>query len=382
MADANDAYRSLQKHLNKMPVGFPSTKTGVEINLLKAIFTPEQAQVATNLDYKPKTVDQIFEKAKGEVSSIEELKRMLDEIVSKGGISRKEKDGQDQYFIPPPILWGIYEYQLKRLSPDFLMDFGQYMQGEFGLELATSTLPKTRVIPIEKSIKVEHQIATYDELRHLIKQAGEHITIQDCVCRKVSDMQGNSCQATDRREVCMSLGYIADLYAKEGWGRKISQEEALEIARKNEEEGLVLMPGNAKETTFICACCGDCCGMLSMMKNLPKPAEVVGSNFYAQVDTKLCKGCETCVARCPIDAVQVKDKISTVDLARCIGCGLCVPTCTENAISLVRKEKETVPPKTEEDLYDSVLAYKQTLKGKIRNYLLKTFIKITSRLSH
>jgi NAD-dependent dihydropyrimidine dehydrogenase PreA subunit len=179
----------------------------------------------------------------------------------------------------------------------------------------------------------------------------------------------------------MSFGDLSDLYAKEGWGRKISQEEAFEIARKSEEEGLVLMPGNAKNMTFMCSCCGDCCGMLFGMKQFPKPAEVVASNYYAQVDTELCKGWGTCFKRCPIDAVKVEDKLASINLARCIGCGLCVPTCTENAISLVKKSKETVPPATEEDYYDSIMAYKQSLGGKMRNYILKTFLRIVSRLS-
>ncbi len=381
MTEERDAFRKLQQHLNKMPVGFPSTKTGVEVKLLKSIFTPEEARIAVHLDFRPKTVDRIFESIKEEAGSKEELRSMLDDIVSKGGISRKEIDGEDRYFIPPPILWGMYEYQLKRLSQDFLKDFGQYMQGEFGLELATSTLPKMRVIPVEKSITVDHKVATYDELRALIEQAGDHISIQECMCKKVKDQQGEPCKVTERREVCMSMGYLADLYAREGWGRKISQAEALEIARKNEEEGLVLMPGNAKETTFMCACCDDCCGMLGMMKNFPKPAEVVGSNYYVEVDKERCKGTGTCVTRCPLDAVEVKDKLSIVDLARCIGCGLCVPTCPENAIRLVQKAKEVEPPKTEEDLYDAVGAYKQSFKGKVRNSLLKTFLRIASRFS-
>jgi hypothetical protein len=91
MIAATDAYRNLQEHLDKMPVGYPATKSGVEINLLKAIFTPEQAKISTHLDYKHKTVDQIFETAKDEVGSKEELRRILDEIVPKGGISRRER---------------------------------------------------------------------------------------------------------------------------------------------------------------------------------------------------------------------------------------------------------------------------------------------------
>jgi formate hydrogenlyase subunit 6/NADH:ubiquinone oxidoreductase subunit I len=358
MAAETDAYRKLQEHLDKMPIGYPATQSGVEINLLKTIFTPKQALIATHLDYKHKTVDQIFATASVVVGSKEELTRVLDEIVAKGGITRRKRDNQNQYAVLPLVLWGMYEHQLKRLSPEFLSNFGQYMQNEFGYELATSRVPKMRVIPVQESVKVEHYVATYDELRHLIKRAGDHIAIQECMCRKVNDLQGKPCEFTDRREVCMSLGDLADLYIEEGWGRKISQEEAFELTRKSEEEGLVLMPGNEQEAEFICACCGDCCGMLSMVKHLPRPADVVASNYYAQVDTELCLGTGTCATRCPMEAVRMDDTVASIDLARCIGCGLCVPTCPENAIVLVKKAQEIVPPQTEEDLFDMILAGK------------------------
>ena len=47
MAVNKDAYRKLQEHLDKMPVGYPATQSGVEINLLKTIFTPEEANRST-----------------------------------------------------------------------------------------------------------------------------------------------------------------------------------------------------------------------------------------------------------------------------------------------------------------------------------------------
>ena len=363
-------------------MGYPATKSGVEINLLKKIFTPQEARITIHLDYKHKTVDQIFETAHSEVASKDELTRILDEIVVKGGIARRERDNQKQYAVIPLVLWGMYEQQIKRLDPEFLNDVGQYLMGEFGYELATSRLPKMRVIPIEESVQTEHRIATYDELRHLIEQAGEHIAVQECVCRKVNDLQGKHCRATERREVCMSLGDLADLYVEEGWGRKVDQNEALELARKNEEEGLVLMPGNEQEPAFMCACCGDCCGMLSMIQNFPKPADVVGSNYYARVNTELCTGVGTCVERCPMAAVSMDNGYASVELARCIGCGLCVPTCPENAMVLVKKDQETVPPLTEEDLFDTILAQKSTLSGRMRNYSLKTFLRVVSRFSN
>lgn len=165
----------------------------------------------------------------------------------------------------------------------------------------------------------------------------------------------------------MSMGDLADLYAEEGWGRRIGQAEALGIARKNEEEGLVLISGNAVEAGFMCACCRDCCSMLTMLPYAPRPADVVASNYYAQVDTDLCTAHGTCVTRCPTDAVTADDTVACVDLARCIGCGLCVPTCPENAMLLVKKDQQTVPPQTEEDRFDAMMAHKTSLRGKMRS---------------
>ena len=50
MTSETDAYRRLQEHLDRMPIGYPATKSGVEISLLKTIFTPEEAGVTTHLN--------------------------------------------------------------------------------------------------------------------------------------------------------------------------------------------------------------------------------------------------------------------------------------------------------------------------------------------
>ncbi len=381
MATEVNVYRALQKHLDKMPLGYPPTKSGVEINILKSIFTPEQAKIATYLDYKHKTIDQIYETAEVDVNSKEELKRVLDETVSKGGISRRNRDGTEQYAVLPFLSWGMYEHQLKRLNQAFLDDSTEYITGEYALELATGSLPLMRVIPIEESVEAEHYIATYDELFRMIEQAGERIAIQECFCRKAGDMQEKPCQATDRREVCMSFGDLADLYVEEGWARKINQQEALETARLNEKEGLVLMPGNDQEPNFMCSCCNDCCLVLTLIKNYPKPAEAVASNYNATVNTELCTGVGACVERCPLGALSLNNGFATIELARCIGCGLCVPVCPEDAISMVKKELEITPPLTMEERFDLELAKKNTLAGKIRNYSLKTFLRIVFRLA-
>ena len=87
MAVEVDVYRQLQKHLDRMPIGLPSTKSGVELKLLEFMFTPEQAEIALLVDYRHRSLDEIYEAA-GDLSiSKEELQRILDETVSRGGIT-------------------------------------------------------------------------------------------------------------------------------------------------------------------------------------------------------------------------------------------------------------------------------------------------------
>jgi NAD-dependent dihydropyrimidine dehydrogenase PreA subunit len=370
MAVKVDVYRELQRHFDRMPVGYPSTKSGVELKLLKFMFTPEQAKIATLLDYRYKSLDEICDSANeisiSEISiSKDELERILDETVSGGGIMCRERDGKKQYATMPFIV-GMYEHQNKRLTPEFLRDWNQFIQEGFGLEYMSVEIPQMRVIPIEESVTPDHRVATYDELRNLIEQSGDQIAVFDCICRKANDMQGKPCSTTSRRELCMGFRHGAEIFAKEGWGRKISREEALEIARENEQEGMVLQPSNDQEGQFICSCCGDCCGVLVAAKMMPRPADFLASNFRAQVDAEECTGCGVCVKRCHMEAVEVKDKVSVVNPARCIGCGVCVPTCKAEAIKLAKKEKETVPPTTQEELFEILMAHKKTKLQKIK----------------
>ncbi len=58
--------------------------------------------------------------------------------------------------------------------------------------------------------------------------------------------------------------------------------------------------------------------------------------------------------------------VSSVNLGRCIGCGNCVVSCPSEAMSLLKKEKETVPPASSEALYDIIMANKKGKLSKIR----------------
>jgi Pyruvate/2-oxoacid:ferredoxin oxidoreductase delta subunit len=85
------------------------------------------------------------------------------------------------------------------------------------------------------------------------------------------------------------------------------------------------------------------------MNMFPNPAELVFSNYYAEIDADACVGCEACLDRCQMSALSMTDsEKSVVDLLRCIGCGLCVTSCPSDAIRLVLKPEENrrIPPET------------------------------------
>jgi hypothetical protein len=42
-------YRKLQQHLDEMPIGFPEAESGSDIDLLRILFTPIEAKIATFL---------------------------------------------------------------------------------------------------------------------------------------------------------------------------------------------------------------------------------------------------------------------------------------------------------------------------------------------
>ena len=55
----NNIYRQLQKHLDKLPVGFPPTKSGVEIDILKILFSKIEAKIALCLSLNDSSIKKI-----------------------------------------------------------------------------------------------------------------------------------------------------------------------------------------------------------------------------------------------------------------------------------------------------------------------------------
>jgi len=368
MEKDQEAYVNLQKHLDRQAVGFPATKSGAEIRILKHIFSPEEAKIATCLNFKLEPLETIYKKAENIVASLDELSNILDAIEKKGGIESKAKDDR-KYYCNAPLIVGMYEFQLDKLTPEFIKDFDKYtLDKKFGVEFLSTELPQMRTIPIAKSVTIKNNISTFDEAAGLLKESNGVFAICECICRKKKGLQGKTCKVTDRYETCLAIGDFAETAIRIGMGRSIDRDEAISILEKNQKEGLVLQPSNTEAVDFICSCCGCCCGMLQMHKNLPKPVDYWSSNFYAAVDNSICNGCGNCEKKCQVGAVKLSEKteLAVIDLNRCIGCGLCIAVCPQKALMLHKKPSETKPPPTREDLYDIIMAKKKNRIGKLK----------------
>jgi len=343
-------YEKLRARLDDLATGYPATESKIEIRLLKRLFTEEEAELYLQLSpflEKPQAVAVRLNR------DAEELEPILERMAQKGLLFRKRKGDLVRYSAVPYVV-GIFEHQLGRMDEAFARDHEEYFETAFGQTIQAFKTPVLRTVPINRQLVADYPVAPYEDVLQIIESQNK-IAVAPCVCRTTTKLAGKECEKPV--ENCFSFGSHAEYYVENGMGRYITIDEAKDIVKKNEEAGLVMQPFNSQKIGGMCSCCGDCCGVLRSLKMHPSPAEMVQSNYFARVDEAECTGCETCVERCQIDAIEVIDGISTIDLNRCIGCGLCVTTCPVNAIELIKKaeEKLYVPPKTGAETYIRIM---------------------------
>jgi len=338
-AAMSDIYEELRKRLDMFPQGFPSTESGVEIEILRELFSPDQARIMLFLRTSPEPASAVAGRMDRDE---EELERQLYEMSRKGLILRfRASEEESLYFLAPWVV-GIWEFQVKNLNSENIRLYEQYHKEALVPERRRSKTAGFRVIPVEQEVQKNSEVETYEKVSEII-ESSTRFAVADCICRKEAQMFGHACDRL--MEACMMFDMAADYYIENECGREITKEEAKQILEKAEEDGLVHHSSNhLGKKIFICNCCGCCCKALGFITKHGNPDAIARSNYYAVVEQEECNACEICVDRCQVDAIQMEEDVAAVDKAACIGCGLCVSDCPTEGISLVRKTADEASP--------------------------------------
>ncbi|NVM29811.1 MAG: 4Fe-4S binding protein [Candidatus Helarchaeota archaeon] len=331
---SDEAYIKLREFLDKFPIGFPKTESGIEIKILKRLFTEEEARITVRLSPVPETAKQIARRGKLDVK---EMEKKLELMSKKGLIFRVHRKGKT-FYNAAPFMIGLYEYSVKKIDKELARLFKEYYDTAQVNEIGASGVPGFKVLPVDESIQANTVLYPYHKLKESIKNA-RGIAVTDCVCRLESQLNGEGCDYPI--ETCLSFGAAAEYYIENGWGREITPEEAIRIIEETDKAGLVHAGVNSKHLSNICNCCPCCCvsmkGITKMGHNKHKYLNAI---FESIIDREKCSGCGSCIDRCPVGAIIIDD-FAIVDRERCLGCGLCAGECPENAIVLqVREDGE------------------------------------------
>ena len=339
---SGDLYQEIRKKLDTYSLGFPATESGIELKILRKLFRKEDAELFLTMTQKLETAEQV---AKRTGKPAEEIAARLEDMTERGLLFRLRR-GESSRYAAIPFVHGLFEFQLKSLDRELAEMMEQYHKEGFADSFHKIGGMFLRTIPVQKSVDVTHHVAAYDDAVEILKSR-DKIVVAECICRKRKKVLDSGCDK--RIEACFMFGSMGQLYVDRGMGRQIDLDEAISILREAQESGLVTQPATTQNPAGMCNCCGDCCGVLISIKEHPRPAELVCSNYFAMGDRELCTGCETCLERCQMEAIQMdEENTAVVNTDRCIGCGLCVITCSAGAMRLVPKaEKDRItPPET------------------------------------
>lgn len=334
---SDQVYEQLAEALNSLPNGFPRTPSNVEISILKKIFSPDEASVASQLSGAMQSAEVI---ARHIGLPTEEAKATLTKM-AKRGLLWSHRAGEKVLFRLAPFIVGIYEAQLESMDHELAHLVEEYLADGGAAGIMKPQPALHRVVPAQKAVKSEW-ILPYDDVKAILLQS-RTFHLRDCICRVQQDYVGRKCDFPLR--TCLSFSS----FDRPPHPLDISKEEALAFLDNVEEIGLVHTVSNVmKGVGYVCNCCGCCCGILRGINEWGIENSVARANYYATIDPGECVGCEICVKRCQVHAISEQDGIATVDTKKCVGCGLCVTGCPNKAAKLARKpDKKAVDPPTD-----------------------------------
>lgn len=253
--------------------------------------------------------------------TVEEIMPTLDRLVYYGIFRRCKIEGtnEDGYFMQifaPGILeMMVNNQELLSQHPEVGRAFEEYTR--IRMQSMGPILPDgyglMRVIPVESAIDGLPGVTDDERLSYYLSKY-DTFSVSPCSCRASRTSLGDGCgHLAD--EMCVQMGKGAEHYIRSGRARQITREEAYEIIKRAEENGLMHDIPNiegAGESSAICNCCA--CACFGLRAGLMFGArDAIRSNYVAEVDEAKCVACAQCVEVCPGNALKLGQKLCAGD---------------------------------------------------------------------
>lgn len=313
--DGNPVILALANHIGRKKPGSKGAYDydAPEYRILEPVVTNEMAEVCMTFAIREKVTAEIVAERTGK--PLEYCHKQLLELADVGVCFVNTIGGKDTFWYDTWVP-GIMEMMTNhptnaKTYPQIAEAFEAYgrIRGAKTAGLTPVGIGLMRVIPIEKAIDGESRRASYEELS---KHIEEHdlFSLSSCSCRTVREVMGEGCGHL-KEDMCIQMGHAAEYYIRTGRGRQVQKDEVYEILRRAEENGLMHeipnLDGNGK-THAICNCCG--CGCLSMRTaEMFLNADMVRSNYVSKIDKDKCVACGQCVENCPVNALQLGQRV-------------------------------------------------------------------------
>ena len=289
------------------------TPSDPEYMILDPIVTDEMAEVGMHVKVRsPRPIELIAKKCG---RTVEDTQRVIDQLAGAGIVRCVYEGDKETYYYPiwvPGIMEGILSVKEQCEKYPVLAEcFERYTR--YRTPILVPNFPvgmgPMRVMPVGSAIKNDTHAAPYDEVERIIDNAWA-ISVGPCSCRRTRRLMGEGCGHLEE-DMCMYINDNAKFFSKQGSHRLVSKEEAKEILKRAEDNGLVHEINEAEGydgPTAICNCCGCSCLALRLGEYFNDP-DMLRTNYVARVDKDKCVACGQCVENCQMGALKLGAKL-------------------------------------------------------------------------
>ncbi|MCU0594251.1 MAG: 4Fe-4S binding protein [Desulfobacterota bacterium] len=346
-----NVYERLAEHLSRLGMGYPFRDELIAI--LKENFSAQEAEVALAIPTRPVPLEPVAvdEIRKSIDLPSEKLSEILENLSRRGLLfSGRTETGDKGYALqqvgfgfPQTFFWRNEDTpHARKMAAMTAKYFSRTVTQEAFSGPATKPY---RYIPVGRTLPTSKQAIFPSQMMETVIEKAEVIAVAHCGCRVAYRLAGKGCDHPT--EVCMKYNDMARYVIDKGFAREISKQEALELIRKSEEEGLVHFVDNAEgEIQHNCNCCGCACWNVGAIRRRKIPRDALMATYFMRgTNQDACTGCGACVEICPVEALRLEGDFPVVAEAWCIGCGVCATVCPADAVVIkVREDKKGTSP--------------------------------------